>query len=142
MNRPDIEAIKERLHKAIGENEQYMWIAYGESVYYAETNENCVTDACTYEMAEFIAHSRPDILELIAYIEELESENRWIPVEERLPENDDPFVIVRTKTGEIIPGYLDTDLEDIPVLVHVNGIPILDAIAWRPLPYGVKNDAR
>ena len=144
MNRPDIEAIRKRC----GFISRGPWkkseegLEFNAPLVILGENNKFIGEIMYWDDAEFIAHARTDIPVLLAYIEELESENRWIPVEERLPENDDPFVIVRTKTGEIIPGYLDTDLEDIPVLVHVNGIPILDAIAWRPLPYGVKNDAR
>ena len=66
--RPDIESIEERLSKVVA------------------LGGNVEIDTPHKDVFLFFSRAIFDIPDLLAYIETLESENRWIPVEERLPE--------------------------------------------------------
>lgn len=80
---------------------------------------------------EFYYHSREDIPKLLSYIKELESQiPRWIPVEERLPE-ETVVVIVCSKNLGVIPGAFHKDRRwywDLGIMK--------DVTHWQPFPKG------
>ena len=81
--------------------------------------------------AVFVALSRETIPKLLEYIKELESKiSRWIPVEERLPE-ETVVVIVCSKNLGVIPGAFHKDGRwywDLGIMK--------DVTHWQPFPKG------
>lgn len=67
-----------------------------------------------------------EILDLA--IKALEQEPRWIPVEERLPEEQGLY-LVTIKSGDKY--YIDTDLYN---TLYKKGFRTPNVIAWMPLP--------
>lgn len=79
--------------------------------------------------ADFIAHARQDVSDLLAEVERLRAERRWIPVGERLPDDE----------------RLPADDSPVLVLCHIDGHePWVEVRAscdlpsyathWQPLP--------
>ena len=93
MNRPDVEAIRERILYA---KEGDIKSAMGIAIY--------------------------DVEDLLTYIEELEANNRWIPVEKSLPQ-EEMYLLT-----------LDKQL-NIKMVFTKNFSPEDDIICWRPLKY-------
>ena len=128
MKRPNIEAIKERC-KSASEGRWIRsgpWIKYDEpvkrdtSAVILDEKNVCLGDIYDWMNADFIAHARTDIPALLAYIEELESANRWIPVEKSLPDK------------EMYLLTLDKQL-NIKMVFTKNFSPEDDIICWKPL---------
>lgn len=61
---------------------------------------------------------------------------RWIPIEERLPENINNVLICQ-KDGYVNTGYYSRSCE----WLDMNSMPYKDVIAWMPMPepYGPLN---
>ena len=93
MKRPDVEAIRERILYA---KEGDIKSAMGIAIY--------------------------DVEDLLTYIEELEANNRWIPVEKSLPQ-EEMYLLT-----------LDKQL-NIKMVFTKNFSPEDDIICWRPLKY-------
>ena len=142
MTRPDIETIKARAEGATPGR----WYTGGWAVWDDASNdwlELHDTDAD----AQFIAHSREDIPEMLAYIAELEQERRWIQVSERLPEvteydtSREVLVAVKYKNDKkeekptICIGYL-ADGEWWTYMAHdCHSVDNGDKVThWMPLP--------
>ena len=80
---------------------------------------------------EFYHHSREDIPKLLSYIKELESRlPRWIPVEERLPEEKE-IVTACIKNGRVFPDVFYTE----GCWYSDKGI-VKNVTHWQPLPKG------
>jgi len=78
------------------------------------------------EDAEFIAHAREDVPALIAELRRLREENRWIPVEERLPERRGVYLVY-------VPGHdypIHSDYYDGDEFPRSRN----KRTHWRPLP--------
>lgn len=146
--RPDIEAIRKRCEKTSRgpwENqpidpEDEDWDAF--EVWNVK-DKSCISSMTKgKDNAEFISHARTDIPDLLAYIAELESENRWIPVSEMLPDEGRLVLGCATFLGHATLSEFYS--------VEWNGVVwILDAPSgtprrchrdfithWRPLPKG------
>ena len=79
----------------------------------------------------FIAHAREDIPKLLSYIKELKSQiPRWIPVEEKLPENWVGVVVYGKEIGVLNNGWtVDGKWFDQTTILD-------DITHWMPLPKG------
>ena len=79
----------------------------------------------------FIAHAREDIPKLLSHIKELESQiPRWIPVEERLPENWVGVIVYSEEMGVLNNGWtVDGKWFDQTTILD-------DITHWMPLPEG------
>lgn len=72
-----------------------------------------------------------EALDLAVYMRQRIEEERWIPTEERLPEERTSSCLVTLRTGRVCVG---TFYQRAEVLWLDAGCCILDVIAWKPLP--------
>jgi len=77
---------------------------------------------------QFIAHAREDVPALIAELRKLREESRWIPVEERLPEDNVDILMWNDILAEI--GHYS--LKSRSFVTH--GYCTQFATHWQPLP--------
>lgn len=73
------------------------------------------------------AVSRANVERMLKSMPTIQPEQRWMPVTERLPENNGEYIVTRTSKG--LYRYIDSVKK-----TNVSGEIASDIIAWMPLP--------
>ena len=156
MKRPNIEAIRKRcvfISKGPWKKSKE-GLEFNAPLVILGENNKFIGEITYWDDAEFVAHARMDIPALLAYIEDLESENRWVSINEKdAPKDGSHFLAVNVKESF---GIYDQNNVPVMTVVHYfdgHFYPSVNTAIgasdyeeflfthWRPLPYGVKNDA-
>lgn len=87
-----------------------------------------------HDLIDAVENAHASMADALAYIQQLEAQvPRWIPVEERLPENYATVIIFREDCRNACIGWLIGGSWSVPKGVRVTH--------WMPLPEGPKEDA-